>query len=113
MFPIGPTWDPESDVPISAAPSCPPHAPARKDKERAGGLCLHALLLEGEPPTRDFQKRVLAAEREAFLAGFYKAFAYWAGPCSICPACAEDGTCRNTKRAGLPWKGQASTSSKP
>jgi len=42
---------------------------------------------------------VLAAEREAFLAGFYRAFAYWAGPCSICPVCAQDGTCRNTKEA--------------
>jgi len=55
-----------------------------------------ALLLEGEPPTRDFQKRVLEAEREAFLSGYYKAFSFWAGPCSICPTCASDGNCRKT-----------------
>ncbi len=81
------------------SPSCPPHAPTPEKTRSVLQDYTHALLLEGEPPTRDFQKRVLAAEREAFLAGFYKAFAYWAGPCSICPACAEDGTCRNTKES--------------
>ena len=78
-------------------PSCPPHAHSPEKTRSLLKDYAHALLLEGEPPTRDFQKRVLAAEREAFLAGFYKAFAYWAGPCSICPSCAEDGTCQNTK----------------
>ena len=56
-----------------------------------------ALLMEGEPPTREFQRSVLAAEREAFVAGYYKAFALWAGPCSLCPACVTDGRCRNRK----------------
>jgi len=81
------------------SPSCPPHAPTPEKTRSVFQDYTRALLLEGEPPTRDFQKRVLAAEREAFLAGFHKAFAYWAGPCSICPVCAEDGTCRNTKES--------------
>ena len=49
-----------------------------------------------------FQSMVLDAEREAFLAGFHKAFAYWAGPCALCATCtvdAPDGTCRNTRDA--------------
>ena len=61
-----------------------------------------ALLLEGEPPGKMFQNQVLNAEREAFLAGFHKAFAYWAGPCTLCATCAvdaNDGTCRNTRDA--------------
>ena len=59
-----------------------------------------ALLLEGEPPTKDFQLKVLQAEKEAFTAGFYKSFAYWAGPCSLCvQGCPRDGTCRNTRLA--------------
>jgi 5-hydroxybenzimidazole methyltransferase len=80
-------------------PHCPPYAPsADKTKEFIRGYSL-ALLVEGEPPTREFQLRMLRAEKEAFETGFYKAFAYWAGPCSLCPSCAEDGGCRNTKDA--------------
>ncbi len=78
-------------------PGCPPHSPsAEKTKEFIGDYS-HALLLEGEPPTGEFQLRVLRAEREAFKAGFYKAFSYWAGPCSLCLPCPEDSVCRNTK----------------
>lgn len=54
-----------------------------------------AFLLEGEPPTRQFQQRVVQVEREAFKAGFYKALAFWAGPCSLCDDCPEDGKCLN------------------
>jgi len=49
-----------------------------------------------------FQSRVLKAEREAFLGGFHKAFAYWAGPCALCTDCtlsATEGMCRNTRDA--------------
>ncbi|MBI5633472.1 MAG: methyltransferase domain-containing protein [Nitrospirae bacterium] len=73
--------------------------PNSMPKEKTGAIIReyrHALLLEGEPPTRDFQKRVLEAEREAFLSGYHKTFSFWAGPCSICVTCASDGNCRNT-----------------
>jgi predicted metal-binding protein/2-polyprenyl-3-methyl-5-hydroxy-6-metoxy-1,4-benzoquinol methylase len=56
-----------------------------------------ALLLKGEPPTGDFQHQILEAEKIAFKAGFHKAFAFWAGPCTICPSCDLDEPCRNTK----------------
>jgi predicted metal-binding protein len=78
-------------------PNCPPHAPTAEKTRLLLRDYSHALVLEGEPPTRDFQKRILRAEREAFHAGFYKAFAYWAGPCSICDDCANGGKCRNTR----------------
>jgi 5-hydroxybenzimidazole methyltransferase len=80
-------------------PNCPPHAPSPEKTRTFIKEYAYALLLEGEPPTRDFQLRILQAEREAFIAGFYKAFSYWAGPCSLCISCAEDGVCRNTKDA--------------
>ncbi len=80
-------------------PNCPPHAPSPEKTRNFIKDYAYALLLEGEPPTRDFQARILQAEREAFNAGFYKAFSYWAGPCSLCPSCAEDGECHNTKDA--------------
>jgi predicted metal-binding protein len=77
-------------------PHCPPDSPdADKTRKVLQGF-RNALLLEGEPPTRDFQQRVLLAEKEAFGAGYYKAFAYWAGPCSLCAVCPPDG-CRNRR----------------
>ena len=81
------------------SPHCPPHALSPETTRAFIRDYRFALLLEGEPPTREFQQRILQAEKEAFKAGFYKAFAYWAGPCSICASCAEDGDCRNTKDA--------------
>jgi len=56
-----------------------------------------ALLLKGEPPTGDFQKKMLQAEKIAFTAGYHKAFVFWAGPCTICPKCDPDQPCKNTK----------------
>lgn len=56
-----------------------------------------ALLLKGEPPTDVFQRRSLQAESLAFKAGYYKAFVFWAGPCSICPDCDLNAPCTNRK----------------
>jgi len=81
---------------------CPPNSPSPQKTRDVLKDFSHALLLEGEPPGKMFQSRVLDAEREAFLAGFHKAFAYWAGPCALCATCAvgtAEGTCRNTRDA--------------
>ncbi len=79
---------------------CPPHSPSPAATRDVLKDYSRALLLEGEPPTRSFQLKVLDAEREAFAGGFHKAFAYWAGPCSLCrEGCAPEGTCRNTRLA--------------
>ena len=81
---------------------CPPNSPTPQKTRAVLSDFSHALLLEGEPPGKMFQNRVLEAEREAFLAGYHKAFAYWAGPCALCTTCAvsaTEGTCRNTRDA--------------
>ena len=78
---------------------CPPYSPTPDETRRVLACYGEALLLEGEPPTRDFQKMALRAERAAFQAGYYKALVFWAGPCSLCPECAPDGECRNTRDA--------------
>lgn len=81
-------------------PQCPPNSPPPEKTREVLKEYSRALLLEGEPPTRDFQLKVLEAEKAAFTAGFYKALAYWAGPCSLCKqGCPGDGTCRNTRLA--------------
>lgn len=80
-------------------PHCPPNC-IKPEKTRA--LLkdyTKCLLLQGVPPTRDFQRMVLQAEHTAFKAGYYKAFSLWAGPCSICPECGGKGNCRNHKNA--------------
>ncbi|MBI5075209.1 MAG: methyltransferase domain-containing protein [Nitrospirae bacterium] len=81
------------------SPNCPPNS---LSPEKTGAMITSyhtAVLVEGEPPARDFQKRVLEAEREAFLGGYHKAFSFWAGPCSLCAICASDGNCRKTDHA--------------
>lgn len=81
---------------------CPPNSPTPQKTREVLKDFSHALLLEGQPPGKSFQYQVLNAEREAFLAGFHKAFAYWAGPCTLCLTCTvdtPDGTCRNTRDA--------------
>ncbi len=81
------------------SPHCPPHSPDQAKTRSALKDYSSVLLLEGEPPTRDFQMKVLKAEREAFLQGFQKAFSFWSGPCSLCDSCVTDGNCRNTAMA--------------
>lgn len=78
---------------------CPPNSPSPEKTRQVLQDYSRALLLEGEPPTREFQYRVLRAEKEAFQAGFYKAFAFWAGPCSLCNYCTTEGVCGNTRDA--------------
>lgn len=80
-------------------PHCPPNSPSPEKTREIVKDFKHALLLEGEPPTKTFQLRVLQAEREAFNAGFHKAFSYWAGPCSLCESCTGKGPCKNTVHA--------------
>src|ERR1700690_1185112 len=81
------------------SPHCPPHAPQAENTRKAISGYRAALIVQGEPPTQDFQRIMLQAEREAFLLGFHRAFAYWAGPCSICKTCVDDKNCRNRKNA--------------
>lgn len=66
---------------------CPPFSPDEEETRTKLSDYRSVLLIEGQPPTRDFQRLMLEAEKEAFKAGFYKAFAYWAGPCSLCTEC--------------------------
>jgi len=80
-------------------PHCPPDCLTPQQTREMLGDFNYGFLLEGTPPTGDFQRCVLKAEKEAFKAGYYKAFALWAGPCALCATCAGEGGCRNRKEA--------------
>jgi predicted metal-binding protein len=78
---------------------CPPHAlPPEQTRELLKSY-QHVLLVEGTPPGRRFHDQLIGLERKAFLAGCHKAFALGAGPCPVCEACPEDGTCRQPEKA--------------
>ena len=50
------------------------------------------------------RRTVAALEREAFLAGFYKAFGFACGPCGLCEECAvREGL--PARRTGAPGDG--------
>lgn len=80
-------------------PHCPPNSLKPEETKVMLKDFTKGLLLQGVPPTRDFQRMVLQAEHTAFKKGYYKAFSLWAGPCSICPECGGTGNCRNHKNA--------------
>ena len=77
---------------------CPPRTPAPEATRRVIDGYRRAILFEAglsEP-----KKIAVALEREAFLAGYYKAFGLGAGPCGLCPqGCAFDEGCRYAQEA--------------
>jgi len=80
-------------------PHCPPNSIKPEQTRAMLKDYTKCLLLQGVPPTRDFQRLVLQAEHTAFKAGYYKAFSLWAGPCSICDRCGGRGNCKNRENA--------------
>lgn len=86
-------------------PQCPPDSLSPQKTQEMLKDFTHCLLLEGTPPTGDFQRQVLKAEKEAFLAGYYKALSFWAGPCTLCEKCRREEGCRNRKESRLSMEG--------
>ncbi|MHC4198991.1 MAG: DUF2284 domain-containing protein [Planctomycetota bacterium] len=76
---------------------CPPHTPTPDETRRVIDSYRAAVLFEaGGGETK---KVAVALEREAFLAGYYKAFGMGAGPCTLCDECAFDEGCRHAAEA--------------
>jgi len=72
---------------------CPPHGLDYMETRELLAAYKTALVLEGSPPGREFHKMLLVLEKEAFLAGFHKAFVFGAGPCTLCHRCPGKGEC--------------------
>ena len=88
--------------------SCPPYAPTPEETRKLLAEYQHSIMFRfterdgfegyisppGEPQTTAawVHRSMLALERHAFLAGYYKAFSFSAHPCSVCARCAlKDG----------------------
>jgi predicted metal-binding protein len=66
--------------------TCPPHAPTPETTRKILDEYRAAILLHGDQweLVREIGR---ALERQIFLAGYYKAFAFLCGPCWLCKTC--------------------------
>ena len=74
---------------------CPPRSPEPAETRRVLDSYRTALLVHFDNDTR-VTRAMVKLEREAFLAGWYRAFALGAGPCSLCKTCDLEH-CRHEK----------------
>ena len=77
---------------------CPPHSPTPEETRKVLDGYARAILIHAGP-RMDVRRTIAALEREAFLAGFYKAFGFACGPCGLCEECAFDKGCRHAHLA--------------
>jgi predicted metal-binding protein len=76
--------------------TCPPYSPTPEETGRMLKEYKRALLVHGDRYA-DMREIVTALEREAFLDGYWKAFAMASGPCEYCKTCGEH--CRHPRKA--------------
>ena len=72
--------------------TCPPYAPTPDEtrkilKSYKQGLLLEFSRVRNKKDQPNVREIMYELEREAFLNGLYRAFAYTAGPCKICEIC--------------------------
>ena len=88
--------------------ACPPLLPPIDEVKAIMQEYDHAVLIRHEfvYPDDDIflkqivsvQKRVVALERDVFLAGYYKTFLMMAGSCALCKTCTAEGTREKCKQ---------------
>jgi len=77
---------------------CPPYTPTPDETRKVIDGYRRAILFEAG--RREPKKIAVRLEREAFLAGYYKALGLGAGPCQLCKQeCVFDGGCRHPEQA--------------
>jgi predicted metal-binding protein len=80
--------------------ACPPYSPAPEETQKILNSFQKAILIHCKSGSKtDISKVVLQVEKEAFFAGYYKAFSMGAGPCRLCPECNLKGECRYRQKA--------------
>jgi len=80
--------------------TCPPYAPGPKETgEIIAGYKKAILIHTPNGWKADISVIVSKLEREAFLAGYYKALGMGAGPCRLCRECNIKTGCRHAERA--------------
>jgi predicted metal-binding protein len=77
--------------------TCPPRSPTPDRTRRALDGYRHLLLVHTKR-WRAVTPLVVRLEREIFLDGWYKAFAWGAGPCRLCKECDVTAPCEHRER---------------
>lgn len=80
--------------------TCPPYSPTPQETRRMLDEYETAILIHcPSKEWTDMKSIVYTLEREAFLAGYYKAFGMGAGPCYLCEKCNVEKGCKNAEEA--------------
>ena len=80
--------------------TCPPYSPTPDETQKILDSFKKAILIHCQSGSHvDISKVVVKIEKEAFLAGYYKALGMGAGPCRLCRDCNLKGECRHREEA--------------
>lgn len=86
--------------------TCPPYSPTPETTRKVLDEYQSAILLHGDDTSESVRKIACDLEHKLFLDGYYKAFAFPAGPCWACKECAIQkqkpggiAACRNPELA--------------
>ncbi len=79
--------------------TCPPNSPTPEQTRRMLDGYGTAVLLHFDEHWGPVRKVVAALERELFLSGYYKAFAFACGGCELCDECNIEGSCVHPREA--------------
>ena len=79
--------------------TCPPNSPAPDQTQKILDSFHKAILIHCHNSHADISDIVAEIEKEAFLAGYYKALGMSAGPCRLCDRCNLKGECRHPEDA--------------
>jgi len=80
--------------------TCPPYSPTPEQTQEILDSFRKAILIHCHSRSVvDISKIALEIEKEAFLAGYYKALSMGAGPCRLCKECNVKGSCRHPEDA--------------
>jgi len=81
--------------------TCPPYSPTPEQTQKVLASFKKAILIHCDNKSKnDISGIVVKLEKEAFLSGFYKAWAMGAGPCRLCSSCSlKPGGCRHPEQA--------------
>jgi predicted metal-binding protein len=80
--------------------TCPPNSPTPEQTQKIIDSYSKAILIHTQGRGKvDISDIVVKLEKEAFLAGYYKAFGMGAGPCRLCRDCDLKNGCRHADKA--------------
>jgi predicted metal-binding protein len=79
--------------------TCPPYSPTPQQMVEILREYKSAILVHKKGSWSDIRENMAELERDAFLAGYYKAFSLPSGPCRLCEKCYVNAPCKHPREA--------------